>query len=183
MNLRQWSPGWLKVACACRLCHRQTDCWVEICKHYSTEIDDIFLKQISTCDLVSRNDNRLTNLLFSSSSLCLFPSLSLPLPLTHSHGDVLQLAAAAELYARDWRYHKDERLWLTRAPGMEPTMKSGTYEQGRYYVFDLVTWRKLLREMHIEYASLEDRPHLPMPQQQQQQSQHQQQLPHMLGAQ
>ena len=28
--------------------------------------------------------------------------------------DQVQLLSAAELYRRDWRYHKEERLWLTR---------------------------------------------------------------------
>ncbi|CAF4100053.1 unnamed protein product, partial [Didymodactylos carnosus] len=27
--------------------------------------------------------------------------------------DYIQISAANELYRRDWRYHKDERIWLT----------------------------------------------------------------------
>jgi len=76
-------------------------------------------------------------------------------------GDVLQLAAAAELYNRDWRYHKEERLWITRAPGIEPRMKASTYEQGTYYYFDCQHWRKVAKEFHLEYDKLEERPHLP----------------------
>jgi len=76
-------------------------------------------------------------------------------------GDVLQLAAAAELYNRDWRYHKEERLWITRAPGIEPRMKASTYEQGTYYYFDCQNWRKVAKEFHLEYDKLEERPHLP----------------------
>ncbi|XP_078000337.1 CCR4-NOT transcription complex subunit 2-like isoform X3 [Glandiceps talaboti] len=79
---------------------------------------------------------------------------------THG-GDVLQLAAAAELYNRDWRYHKEERVWVTRAPGMEPTVKTNTYERGTYYFFDCHGWRKVAKEFHLEYDKLEDRPHLP----------------------
>merc|ERR1711915_1154581 len=43
-------------------------------------------------------------------------------------GDVLQLAAATELYNRDWRYHKDERVWITRAHGMMPSEKTALQE-------------------------------------------------------
>lgn len=50
--------------------------------------------------------------------------------------DVLQLAAAAELYSRDWRFHKEERVWVTRAQGMPPVEKTATYEReiGRAHV-------------------------------------------------
>lgn len=75
-------------------------------------------------------------------------------------GDILQLAAAAELYARDWRYHKDERLWLTRAPGVDPQLKTSSYERGTYYFFDCSTWRKVAKEFHLEYDKLDDKPTL-----------------------
>ncbi|ESP03983.1 hypothetical protein LOTGIDRAFT_109934 [Lottia gigantea] len=78
-----------------------------------------------------------------------------------SGGDVLQLAVAAELYNRDWRYHKEERTWMTRAPGMEPIVKTNSYERGTYYFFDAVKWRKVAREFHLEYDKLEERPTLP----------------------
>ncbi|XP_070190378.1 CCR4-NOT transcription complex subunit 2-like isoform X3 [Littorina saxatilis] len=76
-------------------------------------------------------------------------------------GDVLQLAAAAELYNRDWRYHKEERVWMTRAPGMEPVHKTNNSERGTYYFFDANNWRKVAKEFHLEYDKLEDRPSLP----------------------
>jgi len=76
-------------------------------------------------------------------------------------GDVLQLAAAAELYNRDWRYHKEERVWITRAPGMAPSEKTTTYERGTYYFFDVNNWRKVPKEFHLDYDKLEDRPSLP----------------------
>jgi len=76
-------------------------------------------------------------------------------------GDVLQLAAAAELYNRDWRYHKEERVWITRAPGMEPLTKTNTYERGTYVIFDVQNWRKVPKEFHLEYSKLEERPQLP----------------------
>jgi len=76
-------------------------------------------------------------------------------------GDVLQLAAAAELYNRDWRYHKDDRVWITRAPGMAPSEKTQSYERGTYYFFDVTNWRKVSKEFHLDYDKLEDRPSLP----------------------
>uniref|UniRef100_A0A3P9IN44 CCR4-NOT transcription complex subunit 2 n=1 Tax=Oryzias latipes TaxID=8090 RepID=A0A3P9IN44_ORYLA len=60
-------------------------------------------------------------------------------------GDLLQILAAVELFNRDWRYHKEERVWITRAPGMEPTLKSNTYERGTYYFFDCLNWRKVAK--------------------------------------
>merc|ERR1719351_138879 len=76
-------------------------------------------------------------------------------------GDVLQLAAAAELYTRDWRYHRDDRVWITRAPGMVPSERASTYERGTYYFFDVQNWRKVSKEFHLDYDKLEDRPSLP----------------------
>lgn len=76
-------------------------------------------------------------------------------------GDVLQLAAAAELYNRDWRYHKEDRVWITRAPGMPPSEKTTAYERGTYYFFDVNSWRKVPKEFHLAYDKLEERPSLP----------------------
>lgn len=77
-----------------------------------------------------------------------------------NEGDVLQLAAAAELYSRDWRYHKDERIWLMRVPGVEPLHKTGAFERGTYYFFDYLNWRKIAKEFHLEYDKLEEKPTL-----------------------
>uniref|UniRef100_A0A672RQ83 CCR4-NOT transcription complex subunit 2 n=2 Tax=Sinocyclocheilus grahami TaxID=75366 RepID=A0A672RQ83_SINGR len=76
-------------------------------------------------------------------------------------GDLLQLLSAVELFNRDWRYHKEERVWITRAPGMEPTLKTNSYERGTYYFFDCHNWRKVAKEFHLEYDKLEERPHVP----------------------
>ncbi|XP_062518931.1 CCR4-NOT transcription complex subunit 2-like isoform X3 [Corticium candelabrum] len=76
-------------------------------------------------------------------------------------GDLFQLAVTAELYARDWRYHKEERIWITRMPGIEPAMKTTAYERGTYYFFDCQNWRKAAKEFHLDYDKLEDRPILP----------------------
>ena len=64
-------------------------------------------------------------------------------------------------YARDWRYHKEERLWITRAPGMKPVKQEALFEEGTYCYFDVNTWRKAHKEFHVEYDKLEDRPQMP----------------------
>ncbi|XP_043830755.1 CCR4-NOT transcription complex subunit 2-like [Dromiciops gliroides] len=76
-------------------------------------------------------------------------------------GELLQLLAAAELFDRDWRYHKEERVWITRVPGLEPTVKTSTYERGTYCFFDCLSWRKVAKEFLLEYDKLEGRPHMP----------------------
>lgn len=58
---------------------------------------------------------------------------------------IIFLPIENERFNRDWRYHKEERVWITRAPGMEPTMKTNTYERGTYYFFDCLNWRKVAK--------------------------------------
>lgn len=64
-------------------------------------------------------------------------------------------------YARDWRYHMEERVWITQAPGLSLVEKTSTYERGTYYVFDALTWRKVPKEFLLEYSKLEGRPTVP----------------------
>eukprot|EP00128_Syssomonas_multiformis_P007613 Colp12_sorted_trinity150504_noHs@21806 len=77
--------------------------------------------------------------------------------------DVLQVAAAHELYAREWRLHKALKLWFCRLPGAEPSITTNTYEKGTYLYFDVQAWRKVQKsDFMLEYDQLEDRPpHLP----------------------
>ncbi|CAK9298664.1 unnamed protein product [Gordionus sp. m RMFG-2023] len=77
------------------------------------------------------------------------------------NNDLIQLIAAQELYERDWRFHLDEKIWLTKIPGLQSVEKSPTYERGTYYFFDPVTWRKLPKEFLIYYGKLEDKPTVP----------------------
>jgi len=74
-------------------------------------------------------------------------------------GDVLQVLAAAELFNRDWRYHKEEKIWITRAPGS--VEKGGNFERGMYYFFDPISFRKIPKEFILEYDKLEERPTVP----------------------
>ena len=76
-------------------------------------------------------------------------------------GDVLQILAAAELYNRDWRYHKEEKIWICRAPGVQASEKGQNFERGTYYFFDPISWRKVAKEFYLEYEKLEERPIVP----------------------
>ncbi|GLV40536.1 Regena [Carabus blaptoides fortunei] len=73
-------------------------------------------------------------------------------------GDVLQVAAACELYNREWRYHMEEKVWITQVPGINMIEKTSSYERGTYYFFDPQNWRKVAKEFHLDYSKLEGRP-------------------------
>ncbi|CAI2336379.1 unnamed protein product [Caenorhabditis sp. 36 PRJEB53466] len=75
--------------------------------------------------------------------------------------EIYQVAAACELYAREWRFHKSEQVWLTRSQYGGVKEQTGTYEKGHYNVFDQMQWRKIPKELKLEYKELEDRPKLP----------------------
>eukprot|EP00039_Didymoeca_costata_P030137 m.28031 g.28031 ORF g.28031 m.28031 type:complete len:409 (-) comp7965_c0_seq3:57-1283(-) len=76
-------------------------------------------------------------------------------------GDINQLAAAAALYERHWRYHKEQKVWITRAPGVEPTHRTNTYEQGTYIYFEISQWKKVTKEFRLQYDQLEERKPMP----------------------
>jgi CCR4-NOT transcription complex subunit 2 len=76
-------------------------------------------------------------------------------------GDALQILAASELYNRDWRYHKEEKIWICRAPGVQALEKGTNFERGTYYFFDPISWRKVAKEFYLEYDKLEERPGVP----------------------
>ncbi len=48
-------------------------------------------------------------------------------------------------YNRNWRYHKDLHLWLTKDQNTEPTQKTPTYERGNYVFFDPGSWEKITK--------------------------------------
>ncbi|CAG0893159.1 unnamed protein product [Cyprideis torosa] len=78
-------------------------------------------------------------------------------------GDLLQIAAAAELYDREWRFHKVDRVWITRAPGVPPAQKTSSFERGTYFVFDILQWKKVAKDFILEYDKLDARPIIPAP--------------------
>uniref|UniRef100_A0A914YEK1 NOT2/NOT3/NOT5 C-terminal domain-containing protein n=1 Tax=Panagrolaimus superbus TaxID=310955 RepID=A0A914YEK1_9BILA len=73
-------------------------------------------------------------------------------------GEAYQMVAAHELYARDWRYHKTMAVWLTRSAYGNVKEQTSTYEKGSYNIFDPTQWRKIPKEMTLEYKDLEQRP-------------------------
>ncbi len=96
-------------------------------------------------------------------------------------GDLIQLQAAAALFDKDWRFHKEKRIWLTKVPGHEPQEKKVEYEKGLYLIFEPNQWRKLTIELTIEYSKLAEKTHIAqqllIQQQQHQQQQQMQQIP------
>ncbi|TIB71603.1 hypothetical protein E3Q23_03727 [Wallemia mellicola] len=76
---------------------------------------------------------------------------------THTK-DVMQQVAAIELFNRNWRYHKDLGLWLTKETGSEPVQKTPMLERGSYIFFDPKSWEKIKREFVLVYDQLEERP-------------------------
>ncbi|KAJ1824945.1 hypothetical protein GGH91_001684 [Coemansia sp. RSA 2671] len=71
--------------------------------------------------------------------------------------DELQLLAAEELYRRQWRYHKELRLWLTKDPDTQPTARTPRGEQSVFIFFDPGVWQKVKKEFLVIYEMLEDR--------------------------
>ena len=72
--------------------------------------------------------------------------------------DVLQEAAAQELYSRSWRFHKEFKLWLTKDPSNpDPIQKGGDFERGIYIFFDPATWTRVKLERILYFDHLEER--------------------------
>lgn len=60
-------------------------------------------------------------------------------------------------YSRNWRYHKELRLWLTKEQGLPASQKILGGEQGAYTYWDPDNWEKARKEMAVVYSDLEDR--------------------------
>ncbi|KAF8208521.1 hypothetical protein K438DRAFT_276083 [Mycena galopus ATCC 62051] len=71
--------------------------------------------------------------------------------------DALQEVAAQELWNRNWRYHKEMRLWITKESGTAPSAKVPGGEQGLYTIWDADSWGKEHKEMSVLYAELEEK--------------------------
>ncbi|KAJ2814149.1 transcriptional regulator [Coemansia sp. 'formosensis'] len=69
----------------------------------------------------------------------------------------MQLVAAEELYRRQWRYHKELHLWLTKDPDTQPTARTPRGEQSVFIFFDPGVWQKVKKEFLVIYEMLEDR--------------------------
>ncbi|AQK86827.1 putative NOT transcription complex subunit VIP2 [Zea mays] len=76
--------------------------------------------------------------------------------------DAAQLYAANELYNKGWFYHKDYRVWLTRAPNSAPLVKTPLHERGSYICFDPSIWDTVHKDNFVlHYEAVEKRPVLP----------------------
>lgn len=71
--------------------------------------------------------------------------------------DKLQEHAAAELTARNWRFHKSLGLWLTKEPGVEPQLRTTSMERGTYVFWDSGRWERIKKVFELYYEDLEDR--------------------------
>lgn len=73
--------------------------------------------------------------------------------------DIMQELVADELMGRKWRYHKLERMWVTRDESfpnpveVEPRIS----ERGVYIWWDYEGWKRIRREYTLRYEDLDDR--------------------------
>jgi CCR4-NOT transcription complex subunit 2 len=71
--------------------------------------------------------------------------------------DKLQDLAAQELYNRNWKYHKELKIWLTRDVSADLVASSPAYEKGIFIFFDVLGWEKVKKEFLLVYEQLEER--------------------------
>eukprot|EP00727_Mastigamoeba_balamuthi_P002138 m51a1_g11921 hypothetical protein (468) ;mRNA; r:667943-669792 len=65
--------------------------------------------------------------------------------------DELQLAAAKELCRNDWKFHKELKVWIKRAPGTDPITKNNAYEHGSWVYFDVGTWEVTRKDNFVVF--------------------------------
>jgi len=58
---------------------------------------------------------------------------------------------------RNWRYHKDLRIWITKESGSAPSSKIPGGEAGTYTWWNPDDWCKERKEMNVRYADLEEK--------------------------
>ncbi|KAJ2919214.1 hypothetical protein MD484_g1271, partial [Candolleomyces efflorescens] len=93
----------------------------------------------------------------SPSKAALFSDETLFFMFYSSPRDAIQEVAAQELWNRNWRWHKDLRLWITKESGTAPSQKVQGGEQGLYTFWDPETWQKERKDMTVVYADLEEK--------------------------
>lgn len=75
--------------------------------------------------------------------------------------DALQMVAAAELYKRGWRYHTKLRLWMCSLPGGVKVEESVKFCLSSYYVFDVISWKKVIKVCFLDPGEIEGQPVVP----------------------
>lgn len=68
--------------------------------------------------------------------------------------DILQELAARELNRRNWRYHKELQVWLTKDTNSEPKATGIGSEEGTYIFFDPVSWEFVTKTLVLYYNSI-----------------------------
>lgn len=63
-------------------------------------------------------------------------------------------------HSREWRYHVDEKIWITRIPGINQYEKNGTKERGTFYYFDAQSWKRLSKVFQIDAEKLDKCPNV-----------------------
>jgi len=71
--------------------------------------------------------------------------------------DMMQEIAAQELWNRNWRYHKDLRVWLTKETGTSPSQKQPGGELGMFTIWDSENWEKTRKRVQVSYSDLEEK--------------------------
>ncbi|KAJ3732378.1 NOT2 family protein [Lentinula guzmanii] len=73
--------------------------------------------------------------------------------------DALQEIAAQDLWNRNWRFHKELRLWLTKDNTSTPSSKVPGGESGQYIYWDPENWTKERKDFTVIYTELEEKSH------------------------
>ena len=70
----------------------------------------------------------------------------------------MQVLVAEELIGRRWRYHKGEKMWLTRDESHElpREVEPGVSEVGYYLWWDEKQWKKIRKQHLLRYEDLDD---------------------------
>ncbi|KAL8754163.1 MAG: hypothetical protein Q9184_005200 [Pyrenodesmia sp. 2 TL-2023] len=69
--------------------------------------------------------------------------------------DLMQELAATELTGRNWRYHKELMMWLTKdTTYAEPQQLGDGTERGSYIFFNQRTWQRARSDFVLSYESL-----------------------------
>ncbi|KAL9079673.1 MAG: hypothetical protein Q9157_001449 [Trypethelium eluteriae] len=72
--------------------------------------------------------------------------------------DIIQENAAAELYNRDWRWHKKLQQWMMKDLQFGAPIQLGPgVEKGWYLFWETATWRRERREFVLDFTDLDDR--------------------------
>ena len=72
--------------------------------------------------------------------------------------DIMQVLVAEELEGRKWRYHKVEKMWLTRDESFaQPAeVEVNVSEAGWYLWWDWKNWKRVRRQYVLRYEDLDE---------------------------